>query len=95
MVFINYGYKGVFSQKQVDINAVFNETKAKNVNEWELLNYIASFITGDKVDLLPPSVAISRNSVRPVPHKCSEAATNFGFNKLELLESNKAEVIIV
>jgi len=95
MLFIKYTYKNKKKESSVDLKVFPSIEGPKDIDEWDLLNYVASEVTGEAIDLEPPFVASERGGERPVRKKPGEVALEFGFSTLQLIDNGELAIFIV
>lgn len=94
MLIIKYSYNDKYVELPVDLKIFPSIEDAKDVYEWDLLNYVASEIAGKSVELEPSPIACERGGPRPTPKSVGEVAYEFGFSKLQLIDNNELAVFV-
>jgi hypothetical protein len=95
MLIVRYTYKEERVELPIDLKIFPDIEEARDVHEWDLLNYVASEITGKPVELEQTGVACERGGARPQLKSVSEVALDFGFSTLQLIDKNELAVFVV
>jgi len=95
MLIIRYTYEDKKVELPLDLKELSDLEDPKEVDEWDLLNYVASKVQGEIVDLTPIPSAAPRGGNRPVKDSIGDVAFNFGFSALQLIDNDELAVFIV
>ena len=95
MLIIKYTYKDKRVELPVDLKIFPSIEDSKDVYEWDLLNYVASEISGESVELEPSPIVCERGGPRATPKSVDEVASEFGFSTLQLIDNNELAVFVV
>ncbi|MFK3862260.1 hypothetical protein [Pseudoalteromonas rhizosphaerae] len=95
MLIIKYTYKSNKNELPVDLKVFSGIEEPKDIDEWDLLNYVASEVMGKTIDLEPSFLAAERGGKRPARKSSDEVAYEFGFSALQLIDNGELAIMIV
>ncbi len=95
MLVLKYTYKGERKQEPFDLSLLSGVEEPSEIDEWDLLNLVASKIKGEPTELGPNMVNVSRGSKRNSVCRIGDTAYEFGFTSLVLLDGSDLVVFVV
>ncbi|MBB1417842.1 hypothetical protein H5187_11165 [Pseudoalteromonas sp. SG44-1] len=94
MLILKYVYKDAREELPFELSEFEGVEDASEIDEWDLLNWVASKVTQTVVELSQPMYAVPRGGKRGEKENIAEIAHQFGFRALVLIDKNESKPVV-
>lgn len=95
MLVLKYTYKGERKEEPFELSLLAGVEEPSEIDEWDLLNLVASKIKDEPTELGPNMVNVPRGSKRNSVCRVGDTAYEFGLTSLVLLDGSEPIVLVV